>query len=1151
MTDANSSSNLIPTLVVPSATKVGPFYDDFNEDKNYFRFLFRSGKAVQGRELTQLQTMIQNQIERFGQHIFVNGSSVLGGVTDVTGIITLNLAPTYANTTINASAFLNQTIRYASGNTDVIARVMQTSESNSNEPPALHIKYLTGTTFGPGDSIKIDTANTYANITASSNATSNGALAFIYDSIYFFNGFFIKVPTQSVIVSKYNQQANTRVGLELSDAIVTETSDSSLLDPALEASNYQGPGAARYQANLILSTRSLDSTDDEAFVEIARLVNGTLISLVTTPQYAEIEDELARRTYDESGNYIVKPFVLSLKDIAYDTGNVFAVLSPGKGYIYGYEYSTIADTTIVVPKARTTQNLTSQLLPMNYGNYVYVDTLGGVFDTSKEERVDIHSVLQTAVDFTSAQTYARTKIGSARIRDINFFGGDISVPARKFEMYFFDPTFNVITGTANSTSLAQNQIVLNTSNSSVTTNAYLGSTITLTGGLSAGDVRTIVSYNGATQTANVNPQFTITPTTNTTYSMAFDFSAAESFIKSQVYTPGSVSGNANCNISVTSRNNGQANGLTGVTEASLSDLIFSQPNAYIANNIQNISYQYRKLYTGVSFASGVSTSLSSGSDSFEGVTAASNIASTVTQNFLAIVTNNAGSGRANGEQIKVTTTITGSGPQLAVLNTGNASESFTATVYAKMLTSGSSAAPRALTLSLANTLVFAAEAAANTFIGPTGSNTSIYLNSGQVVIQNPSRTVGTRESLYISNVIAVPKIWDLNGSAIPAAGASLTGFTDVTARYTIDDGQKDGFYGHANIRLKAGYQSCKGPLIVCVRYYKTTTDSGYFSVDSYPNLDQNIVEEGNIIGTGYSIIPSYTDTQGTLIQRRDSIDFRPVRVNADNTSPNGTLSGIKVPIPATEFQSDYRYYLGRRDLITLSSNKQLLLTTGQPSQFPQNPVEPARSLVLYVLNVPPYTLNAQNVVAQYIDNRVYTMKDIGLIDKRLQSVEYYVALNQLESATTTMQIKDVNGLNRTKQGILADPFNDASLADTGLPDYSAGIDTIATQLVPEANTVARDLVISSYSGVTITEDKALLSYTVVPCMSQNAATKTTPVADYLFADFEGQLVTVPEADIWKDVNTVPDTLLNAPVVQATVSPTRVIQRDVKSRNRGC
>ena len=48
---------------------VTPYYDDFDEDSNYHRVLFRPGFAVQARELTTLQTILQNQIERFGQHI--------------------------------------------------------------------------------------------------------------------------------------------------------------------------------------------------------------------------------------------------------------------------------------------------------------------------------------------------------------------------------------------------------------------------------------------------------------------------------------------------------------------------------------------------------------------------------------------------------------------------------------------------------------------------------------------------------------------------------------------------------------------------------------------------------------------------------------------------------------------------------------------------------------------------------------------------------------------------------------------------------------------------------------------------------------------------------------------------------------------------
>ena len=55
-----------------------PFFDDFDESKNYHRVLFRPAVPVQARELTQLQTILQNQIERFGDHLFIEGTIVKG-----------------------------------------------------------------------------------------------------------------------------------------------------------------------------------------------------------------------------------------------------------------------------------------------------------------------------------------------------------------------------------------------------------------------------------------------------------------------------------------------------------------------------------------------------------------------------------------------------------------------------------------------------------------------------------------------------------------------------------------------------------------------------------------------------------------------------------------------------------------------------------------------------------------------------------------------------------------------------------------------------------------------------------------------------------------------------------------------------------------
>ena len=58
---------------------ISPYYDDFDKYKNFYRVLFKPGYPVQARELTTLQSILQNQVESFGSHIFKEGSMVIPG----------------------------------------------------------------------------------------------------------------------------------------------------------------------------------------------------------------------------------------------------------------------------------------------------------------------------------------------------------------------------------------------------------------------------------------------------------------------------------------------------------------------------------------------------------------------------------------------------------------------------------------------------------------------------------------------------------------------------------------------------------------------------------------------------------------------------------------------------------------------------------------------------------------------------------------------------------------------------------------------------------------------------------------------------------------------------------------------------------------
>ena len=61
-----------------SKFNISPYYDDFDEAKKFLRVLFRPSYSVQARELTQLQSILNNQIGRMGDHLFENGDVVKG-----------------------------------------------------------------------------------------------------------------------------------------------------------------------------------------------------------------------------------------------------------------------------------------------------------------------------------------------------------------------------------------------------------------------------------------------------------------------------------------------------------------------------------------------------------------------------------------------------------------------------------------------------------------------------------------------------------------------------------------------------------------------------------------------------------------------------------------------------------------------------------------------------------------------------------------------------------------------------------------------------------------------------------------------------------------------------------------------------------------
>lgn len=316
----------------PDILSGAPYYDDFDDTKNFLRILFKPGYSVQARELTQLQTLLQNQVSKIGSHIFKNGSLVFGGVSTLTGCKFIRIKTSAAT---NHTSFRNLII--TNGTADgPRAKVIHTIPAQTGDNYIiLFLQYLTGNEFIAGNSVLNSSGGLINGLvitvkpTAESGIPSLGdaSLISVDEGIFYIDGFFVNNSKQ--IVSLYNTDLGyrdfadptNRVGFSVERKTVDYVSDETLKDPANGSYNYNAPGADRYIIDLVLTSYVFDdketrpeeySTQD--FIELARTVNGKLDFVRRIPTYSDLLEIFARRTYDESGSYTVRPFGLEVKN---------------------------------------------------------------------------------------------------------------------------------------------------------------------------------------------------------------------------------------------------------------------------------------------------------------------------------------------------------------------------------------------------------------------------------------------------------------------------------------------------------------------------------------------------------------------------------------------------------------------------------------------------------------------------------------------------------------------------------------------------------------------------------------------------------------------------------------------------------------------
>jgi hypothetical protein len=456
---------------------VSPYYDDFNEpdvgakDKNYYKVLFNPGKPVQARELNTLQSILQDQVESFGSHIFKEGSMVIpGNIVYDNQFYSVKLNPTIygANIISYLEQFVGKKITGQTSGTTATVQKVQLPNSEV-EYATIYVKYqdsdnnFTFNEFQDGEFLYASENVVYSGTTIASgtpfastisnSSTSTGSASSIGEGVYFIRGTFVRVPKQTIILDYYSNTPSYRVGLRVNEQIITAKDDPTLYDNAKGFTNYAAPGSDRFKISLTLDKKLLsDIENDTDFVELLRVQDGNIKKIETKSQYSIIRDYLAQRTYDESGDYVVTPFQFSLNNSLNNrlgndglffsnekteqnnipSDNLMCVkFSPGKAYVRGYDIEKTGVEIVDVPKPRTSLSKSNVNIPFEMGNLIRVNNSSGA--PKQKSSIDLYNQRKSS---TIAAT--GTKIGDARVYAFNLTDAAYSNVATNWDLYLYD-----------------------------------------------------------------------------------------------------------------------------------------------------------------------------------------------------------------------------------------------------------------------------------------------------------------------------------------------------------------------------------------------------------------------------------------------------------------------------------------------------------------------------------------------------------------------------------------------------------------------------------------------------------------------------------------------------------------------------------------
>ena len=393
---------------------ISPYFDDFDKDKNFYRVLFRPGFPIQARELTTMQSILQNQIESMGQHFFKEGAMVIPGQIgydlNVKAVILqqnfLGVNVENYRTQLNGQVITGVT-------SGVKAKVLYSIPATESDKGyiTLYVKYVDSGDTVSDEGIKefqnneqlyaeneitfgttlIEINSPFAQLLPA-DATATGSVAYVNQGVYFIRGYFVDVPSSYLLLDQYTNNPSYRIGLEVSESIITPEDDPSLNDNAAGASNYSAPGGHRFRIKTTLVKKAINDDTDKNFIELLRINQSKVEQVVNKTAYSELERSLARRTYEESGDYVVDSFDVTAREHlddffnngVYKTGSTatdgvaasdeyLAIeVGPGRAYVRGYRTEFLTPQYASVPKPRTFKTRQNGIISFELGQFVEV-----------------------------------------------------------------------------------------------------------------------------------------------------------------------------------------------------------------------------------------------------------------------------------------------------------------------------------------------------------------------------------------------------------------------------------------------------------------------------------------------------------------------------------------------------------------------------------------------------------------------------------------------------------------------------------------------------------------------------------------------------------------------------------------------------------